>query len=215
MIIMFSLHAIATYFGYLASLMLVISLIVNNEIKFRWYNAAGTIAFIVYGIMLNAVPVLLTNGILLVINIYYLFKIYRRKENFDLIVFTGNEVLANKFITHYRKDIQSYFPHFKEADLEGNLNFVVLRDLVIANMFSAHVDENGTATVQLNYTLPKYRDFKVGRYIFEKEKQFLLSKGIHRIAYNDVQHSGHLNFLKVMGFETQKTGNSLACWKKL
>jgi hypothetical protein len=154
MIMMFSIHDIAIYFGYLASLMLIVSLIVNNEIKFRWYNAAGTIAFIVYGILLNAIPVLLTNAILLVINIYYLFKIYRRKENFDLIVFTGNELLAHKFLTYYQKDIHSYFPDFKVEALQSNLNFVILRDLVIANIFSAKVDEAGVATVQLNYTLP-------------------------------------------------------------
>ncbi len=215
MIILFSLYAIATYFGYLASLMLIISLVVNNEIKFRWYNAAGTIAFIVYGVLLDAIPVLLTNAILLVINIYYLYKIYKRKENFDLIVFTGNEMLANKFIAYYRKDIQAYFPDFKEEDLTNNLNFVVLRDLVIANMFSAHIDEAGTATVALNYTLPRYRDFKVGRYIFEKEKHLLLSKGIQRIEYKGLQHPGHRKFLEVMGFEAQKLGNALSFQKTL
>jgi len=39
-------------------------------------------------------------------------------------------------------------------------------------MFSAHVSATGDAIVALNYTLQKYRDYKVGTYIFEKEKDF-------------------------------------------
>lgn len=191
---------IAPYFGYLASLMLIISLVVNNDIKFRWFNTFGSFSFIIYGAMLHAIPVLITNVTLLIINIYYLVKIYRRKEDFDIIEFSGEEKLSVKFLQFYKKDITSYFPDFTTDLLKGNVNFVVLRDLVIANMFCARLESNGDAEVLLNYTLPKYRDYKVGSFIFEKEKQFLLSKGVKRIIYKKVTHHRHLAFLKVMGF---------------
>jgi Bacterial inner membrane protein len=183
--------SIAPYFGYLASLMLIIALLVKNDIKFRWFNTAGNIAFIIYGIVLGTVPVLITNLILLGINLYYLIRIYNRQENFDLIEFTGEEKLINKFISYHQKDIQLYFPEFTKEAFKNNLSFVVLRDLVIANMFCASVNESGDAEVLINYTLPKYRDYKVGRFIFEKEKQFLLSKGVKRIVYKKVAHPRH------------------------
>ncbi len=200
------LVSIAPYFGYLASLCLIVALLVNSDLKFRWFNAFGNISFISYAILLVAFPVLLTNVILLCINIYALVKIYLKKENFDMMEFKGDEKLAQKFIAFYQKDIDAYFPQFAMAELKGRLNFVVTRDLVIANMFSADVLQNGDALVQLNYTTPKFRDFKVGSYIFEKEREYLLSRGITRIVYNQVQHKGHLKFLEVSGFKKEVIG---------
>lgn len=207
------LQQIAPYFGYLASLCLIIALLVNNDLKFRWFNSIGNISFITYAVLLVAIPVLITNAILLCINLYYLIKIYSKQENFDLLEFKGDEKLTSKFIDFYRNDILGYFPGFKQEDLQDNLNFVVTRDVVIANIFSASVSPNGDAIVSLNYTLQKYRDYKVGSFIFEKEKDYLLSKGVSRIVYNEVVNKGHLDFLKVSGFTLQDI-NGKECYAK-
>ena len=197
---------IAPYFGYLASLFLIIALLVNGDVKFRIYNILGTISFIIYGIIFSAWPVLLTNVILFFINIYYLRKLYAHKEDFELIEFNGDEKLALTFLHFYREDIKTYFPDYEETQLKGNLNFVVLRDLVIANIFSAQVLENGDAVVALNYTTKKYRDYKVGKFIFEREKQFLISKGIEKIVYKNVDNKSHMHYLKTMGFLAHERG---------
>jgi len=208
------LQQITPYFGYLASLCLIIALLVNNDLKFRWFNTFGNIFFIVYALVLNAVPVLITNVLLLGINAYYLFKVYRRQENFDMLSFKGDEKMAQKFIRFYQGDIASYFPSFSPSVLQDNFNFVVTRDLVIANMFSAKVLANGDAVVALNYTLQKYRDYKVGTYIFEKEKDFMIANGVKRIVYTDVPNKNHRRFLKVMGFEETLIGEK-NCFAKL
>ena len=200
------LQQIAPYFGYLASLFLIIALLVNGDIKFRIYNILGTISFIIYGIIFSAWPVLLTNVILFCINIYYLRKLYAHKEDFELIEFNGDEKLAVKFLDFYGEDIKTYFTDFNETHLKGNLNFVVLRDLVIANIFSAQVLDNGDAVVALNYTTKKYRDFKVGKFIFDKEKQYLISKGIKRIVYKHAANKSHIHYLKTLGFEAYEGG---------
>jgi hypothetical protein len=202
------LQQIIPYFGYLASLCLIIALLVNNDLKFRWFNTAGNVFFIVYAIVLSAFPVLITNLILLCINAWYLFKVYRRQENFDLLEFKGDEKLAQKFLSFYQKDIAGYFPNFHPGNMQDCLNFVVIRDLVIANMFSAEIKANGDAFVQLNYTLLKYRDYKVGTFIFEKERTYLLSKGIKRIVYTNVYNKNHERFLTVMGFSKELHGEA-------
>ncbi|MFC4263104.1 YgjV family protein [Ferruginibacter yonginensis] len=200
------LQQIAPYFGYLASLFLIIALLVKTDVQFRVYNILGTIAFITYGIIFSAWPVLLTNGILFFINLYYLIKLYQHRENFDLIPFESNDLLTQKFIAFYKDDIATYFPEFTEQQLQGNINLVVLRDLVVANIFSAQLHENGDATVVLNYTIKKYRDFKVGKFIFEKRKQLLLQQGVKRVVYHQVHNKSHETFLKVTGFTQQGNG---------
>jgi hypothetical protein len=206
---------IAPYFGYVASLLLAISLVVTNGLRFRWLNTLGCVSFIIYGVLLNALPVLLTNAILFCINAYYLIKIYNQKEAFDLVEFKGDEKLTQKFIAFYQTDINNYFPDFTIDQFNGNLNFVVLRDLVIATMFSAKVGEDGTAEVLINFTAKKYRDFKTGTYIFEKEKGFLLSKGIKTIVYKKVFNKRHEHFLKVTGFSKELVGDETRYVKHL
>lgn len=207
------LQQLAPYFGYLASLLLAIGLLVSNDLKFRWLNTGGNIAFIFYGVILGAVPVILTNCILLIINLFYLYKIYNRKEHFELLEFSSGGILVDRFLSFYKTDIAAHFPVFTREQLEGNLNFVVLRDLVIANIFGARVDENGQAEIIINYTVTKYRDYKVGRFIFDKEKQYLISKGVRKIYYTSVANLRHEKFLNVMGF-TRELINGKQCFVK-
>ncbi|HEX8313664.1 MAG TPA: hypothetical protein VF609_01645 [Flavisolibacter sp.] len=190
---------IAEGFGYLASLLLALSLLVNNDLRFRWLNTGGCAAFIIYGVLINAFPIILTNAILFLINVYSLVKIYRKKESFDLVEFGQGNALVKKFLSYYKENIHSYFPSFQWKANERCICFMVLRDMAIANIFIASVNDD-VAEVELNYTIPKYRDFKVGRFIFEKEKDFLLSKGINKVVYKQVANKNHLHFLKVTGF---------------
>lgn len=188
--------------GYAASVFLASSLLVNNDIRFRWLNGAGQVAFIIYGYMIGALPVMITNCLLLIINIVRLIRIYNTKEDFDLVEVEAGDQLVQKYLNYYRKDIVTYFPEFSFADTKKSLiRFVVLRDLNFANIFVAELDESGCAEVKINYTVPKYRDFKVGRFIFEKENAFMSYKGIREIHYSHVSNSDHAHFLKVMGFE--------------
>lgn len=197
------LHLIAQILGYSASLLLAISLMVNNNIRFRWINSSANLCFVTYGIVFQIWPVLITNAILLCINLYALRKIYLRQEKFDLVDFTNDSALVGKFLEFYAKDIHAYFPSFKLNEANSQLHFVVLRDLVIANIFVADMDAGGSASVRINYTVPKYRDYKVGRFLFEEGNHYLVQKGVKNIIYNHVDNEQHLDFLKKMGFREE------------
>ncbi|MBK9673394.1 MAG: hypothetical protein IPO70_14445 [Bacteroidetes bacterium] len=195
--------------GYLASAFLAYSLIVSNALRFRWLNIAGCLLFITYGFLIDAFPVMLANSILFFINLYQLLVLLKSKETFELLPFESEGILVQRFVEFYASDIELFFPGFKFSKEENKLSFVVLRDLVIANVFVATIDEQGEAKVKLNYTVKHYRDYKVGRFIFEREKEFLQSKGIKKIVYEGMQNKQHLRFLKVMGFE-ECTQNGLS-----
>ncbi len=203
------IDTIAQVIGYLASVFLGISLFVNNDLKFRYINSMGCSSFIIYGIMIHQWPIIATNAGLFMINMYYLAKIYRTKEDFDILDFKKDYQIIGKFIHFYESDIKGYFPEFSLEDITDNeICFIVLRDLVIANIFVATLNEDGTAVVKLNYTVPKYRDYKIGKYLFTKEKDFLLDKGVKRIFYPKVFNRQHEHFLLKTGFAcTIENGN--------
>lgn len=200
--------------GYVASAFLAYSLIVTNAIKFRWLNILGCVTFIVYGVFINAFPVIVANGILLCINIFQLIKLQQSKEQFQYVSIEQGDKIVGKFLEFYKDDIKSFFPEFQyQPTLQQQINFVVLRDAAIANVFIATIDTSGNATVKINYTVPQYRDYKVGKFIFDKEKSYLLANSIKKVVYESVANKNHLHFLQVMGF-TQELINENNCWTK-
>ena len=65
--------------GYLASIVIAISLIMSDIIKLRIINTIGCVLFVIYGLSVGAYPVAFTNMLIVFINIYYLFKL-KNKE---------------------------------------------------------------------------------------------------------------------------------------
>lgn len=200
--------------GYAASAFLAVSLMVTGAFKFRTINMVGQVTFIIYGVVIHAFPIIIANAVLLLINIYQLYKLLQSKEQFKYVPIQLSDKIIDNFLKFYDKDVKSYFPNFHYLPtLQQHISFVVLRDAAIANIFIATIDSKGNATVQINYTVPQYRDYKVGRFIFEQEKKYLLSNGVQQVVYTNVTNDNHLQFIKVMGFVQTEIDGKL-CWTK-
>lgn len=76
---MFSVAPIE-YVGYIASAFIVISLTMTSIIQLRIINSIGCILFIIYGLSVNAYPVVISNLLIVIINLYYLYELYRKKQ---------------------------------------------------------------------------------------------------------------------------------------
>ncbi|QDF76306.1 MULTISPECIES: YgjV family protein [Shewanella] len=63
--------------GYLASVVVAISLMMSNIKKLRWWNLFGAALFVAYGLAIDALPVALVNFFIVLIDAYYLVKLYR------------------------------------------------------------------------------------------------------------------------------------------
>lgn len=66
--------------GYIASLLIVISLMMTSIIKLRIINSIGCLLFVIYGIYVSAYPVVISNALIIIINIYNLYKLYGNKD---------------------------------------------------------------------------------------------------------------------------------------
>lgn len=73
-LIMFS-SEIIEWIGYGASILIAISLMMTNIIKLRIINSIGCVMFIIYGMAVKSYPVVLSNLIIIFINIYNLYKL--------------------------------------------------------------------------------------------------------------------------------------------
>lgn len=71
---MMELGNIEKWLGYLAFILISISFLMRSVNKLRLVNTIGSICFIVYGLAIQALPVVLANLFIACVNIYYLAR---------------------------------------------------------------------------------------------------------------------------------------------
>lgn len=188
--------SILEWTGYIASVLVLVSLSMTSIIKLRWYNLAGAVLFSAYGFLIGSLPVGIMNFLIVCANIYNLKKMYSHKEDFKIVEINTNDDLLNQFLVHYKNDIAKFFPQFTKAD--GQLGMFVLRDMAVAGIFIG-TKEDADLRIDLDYALPQYRDFKVGNYLYQKMYQVLKQHNIESV-YCDT--GCNLKYMEKMGFET-------------
>lgn len=62
------------WFGYLASLGVLVSFLMKNMKTLRIVNTIGCLLFVIYGYLLHSAPVIITNAAIILINLYYLIR---------------------------------------------------------------------------------------------------------------------------------------------
>ncbi|MFB9136783.1 YgjV family protein [Vibrio sp. AK197] len=66
--------------GYAASIMVALSLTMKDIKKLRVINFIGCALFAAYGLMIGAWPVVVTNGFIACVNVYFLTKMQQEKK---------------------------------------------------------------------------------------------------------------------------------------
>jgi N-acetylglutamate synthase-like GNAT family acetyltransferase len=182
--------------GYIASVVVLISLLMASVVKLRWINMAGAFLFALYGAMIGSVPVALVNFFIALIDIYYLIQFYKTKETFKTVEADMDSELFRYFVEVNRGDIE------KQIAIEKLSNYsiarYILRDNNIAGVMVAERSDS-TLDIKLDYVTPRYRDFKAGHYYFEEHPDLFKKEGIDRLrAY--AREESHRSYLEKMGF---------------
>ena len=60
--------------GYISMVVVIISMLQKNVEKLRIINTISCIMFVIYGFLIGAYPVIVLNSIVILINLYKLFK---------------------------------------------------------------------------------------------------------------------------------------------
>ncbi len=186
--------------GYIASITIAISMTMNSIVKFRWINLAGASTFSAYGFIFGAYPVGILNGFIVLVDLYYLRKIYFKKDIFDTLEIRHDNKYLLKFLDFYHEDIQKYFPGFKYKPEMNTISFFVLRNTAVAGIFLAHEEGGHKLKVGLDYAVPEYRDFKSGKFVYDSVLLTLKNKGITTFAANG-HTAKHIKYLKKCGFK--------------
>ncbi|MEH6452737.1 MAG: GNAT family N-acetyltransferase [Psychromonas sp.] len=186
------------WFGYLASLVVLVSLTMSSIIKLRVINFIGCLLFASFAYFIGSVPTIVMNLSIACINVYYLYQIYRTKEEFKIISASENSEFFQHFVEVNQKEIN------QQTDLNklkmANTSFYMLRDNNIAGVLAGIQDTKGVFEITLDYVIPKYRDYKLGNYYFNSHPEIMKAKGIN-ILKAVANNKDHAFYLKKMGFK--------------
>lgn len=188
------------WFGYIASLIILISLVSTSIIKLRLINTVGALLFAIYGILIGSIPTAAMNGGIVLINIYYLFKIYKSKEKYQLVDFSVDSNYFKAFLDFYKDDIQETFKITEFDAKEAYVSFYVLRDMVPASAFIGKDIGNESLSILLDFATPAYRDFKIGNYLYQENTDIFLSRG-YKVLTAQAYTDAHKKYLLKMGFK--------------
>ncbi len=187
------------YFGYAASALIALSLMMNNIWRLRWINLIGASSFAIYGLVLGIYPVFFLNAFISLTDIYYIVQMSRKRDYFSILEVRPESNFLDKFLYFYRDDIRTFFPDFQPDQRADKQWILILRNLVPVGVFAFTPQGDGSAYVHLDYVRPEYRDLKNARFLFREHQETLLEKGISKlITHSDAP--AHRNYLKKIGF---------------
>ncbi len=186
--------------GYIASVIIAISLAVSSIVKFRWLNLVGALGFSIYGFLIGAIPVGVLNGIITLVDVYYLFQIYGRKDVFETLEIRPENYYLIRFLEYHNNEIQKFFPGFEYKPDMNTVSFFILRNMAVAGLFLAHHEEGNVLKVGLDYVIPEYRDFKNGKYVYLRLKDRFIKAGFTKVVTegNSIEY---IKYLEKLGFK--------------
>lgn len=196
---------ILLWLGYVASAVIALSMTMNSIVKFRWINLVGASAFATYGLLIGAFPVMVLNGFIVSVDIYYLLKIYTKSHLFDTLEIRGDNKYLLKFLTYHNDEIQKFFPGFVYKPEMNTVSFFVLRNMAVAGIFLAHRENDNVLKVGLDYVIPEYRDYKNGKYVYHHLKENFIKEGFKEVV-SDGGTTKHIKYLIRFGFRENNEG---------
>jgi len=186
------------WIGYIASTIVLISLSLSSILRLRIVNLVGSALFSIYGFYIGALPVGIMNLLIVFFNLYYLQKLSFQKEKFEIIQSDSDQEFVQKFLTYFKKDIQKYFPDFRNQANSQSLVLLVMRNMNLAGIFIGD-EKNNVLEVELDYVTPGYRDYKNGIFLFNHFKDTIKEKKYTRVKASTTVPQ-QMKYLKKIGF---------------
>ena len=184
--------------GYLGSVLVAISLMMRSLVRLRTINSAGCVVFVIYGILIHAYPVAILNGFIVGVNAFYLSRMFRQKDYFQLLEISHDSTYLSSFLDFYKEDVREIYPDYSHNVEAGHPTWLVLRNMVPAGVFILE-RAGAQARVLLDYVIPTYRDFRVARFFYREKAGYFHGQGIE-LFVSAPGRASHAKYLERMGF---------------
>lgn len=190
--------------GYLGSALVLVSFLMVSVVKLRIVNTIGSVIFTIYAFIIHSYPTAIMNLCLVMINIYYLVKMSNTSESnkeYDLVEVSPLDGMLQYSVNRLKSDIEQCFPGIQLDFSQADSAYLICYKGAPAGIFVGNKLDDSSIEILLDYSLPEYRDFSIGTFLFAK----LAEKGIRSLTYKG-SDKNHKEYLDKNGFK--KTGDS-------
>ncbi|MFA9443878.1 YgjV family protein [Egicoccus sp. AB-alg6-2] len=185
--------------GYLASALIVVSLLMASVLRLRVVNLVGSLVFTTYGVLIDSPPVVIANAAIVCINVYYLTRLLRDRAGaayFEVVGVAPRAAFLQRFLAFHHDDILESQPHFAGVG-DDHLAWLVLRDATPVGVVLAR-PAGDVGHLDLDYVTPEHRDFTAGQVLYGE------SGALREAGFREVTAVGatglHRRYLARMGF---------------
>ncbi|MDR1767227.1 MAG: YgjV family protein [Propionibacteriaceae bacterium] len=190
-------------FGWCGSALLVFSVLQTKFLRFRILNGVASLALMVYNACLGVWPAVAMNGVLVVINAYFLWRLtseMRRQKAFSYA--EASPATVEWFASRHGGDLLAFNPRF--AKRGPDTKTVLLYHESTAIGLVAFDQTGAEADLLADYVVAAYRDYSPGQFVFSATGP-LRAMGVARAVYREPGENV-VGYLEKLGF----TGDSQA-----
>ena len=198
--------------GVVASVITVVSLLMTDFVRFRAISFTANTTWFIYGLFIASASVAVTNAILMAVNMFFLVRHLRAKEYFNIVEVRKNAVFLGEFFKAFHDEIQKFYPGFEYDPSRDVYPFFALRNVTAAGLFVLEKQSDGRLHLILDFTIPGYRDMKIGRFVYTRESEVwkkLKSLGHERVFSDHPGSKRQEKYLTSMGFRENPEGDGL------
>ncbi len=185
--------------GYLASAVVVLSLTMSSVVRLRIIGLIGAALFSVYGLLVGAMPVVVTNVVIMGLHIFFLRRLLGDDEQFTLLEVSADSAYLEQFLEFHHDEIQQYQPRFVHDPARVGRTVFVLRDMVPAGLLIGHPVAEGVLEVDLDFVIPRFRDLRPAQFLFGASARTFAGWDVDRLVATASTDS-HRRYLDKVGF---------------
>jgi hypothetical protein len=184
-------------FGYAASLVILVSLMMSSIVKLRWINLAGGIMFSAFGFLIGSIPTGALNLGIVLIDIYYLWKYYHEADELAIVEADLESGYFNHFWQRNAHDIEQIFG---DVDLTSDQRaFYFIRNNNTAGILVGSKAGKSTLQIVVDYVSRPYRDLKIGQHFIGESRIAAVLPDVTTLRAT-TDHGLHASYLRKLGF---------------
>lgn len=182
--------------GYVASVLIIASLAMTSVVRLRTLSLLGSVAYVVYGVALGAWPIVIANVIIAGLNIWNIYRVLTSTQGLGVSPIAIDAPYLADFLEAHQADIDKFQPGVRpEPDDQA---WLFLRDGLPVGVLLGSVD-GADFKVKLDYVRPRFRDAKLGGWLFSEGFGKLGLSGVTSILAN-AGTAEHRRYLRGLGF---------------
>jgi hypothetical protein len=170
--------------GWAGSALLVYSVLQTRILRLRFFNCVASVLLLIFNAAIHVWPMVGLNLALTAINGFYIVRLVRGRHDsrsYQVVEVLPTEGYLRHLLHSFDTDIQRFNPGFSTSDADGaEFGSLILTGAETVGVVLARDAGDRSAQVELDYVLPKYRDFTPGEFVYRQGGPFT-SRGYQRV----------------------------------